>query len=754
MPFVWDSGHREEPPVKRRKISARMARYSRPQAADDNDEQFPFDHSEHGEEHSTTREDGEDGRATVRTSDREELIQCIKRGQRTKWVPRSGLEALCAEVDAERNVPSPMTQSNADDSSHFRIENREPSTMSGPSSATDALRRSLSALRTNDLVNDIDRGALWKQIHHPEHNGSPPSWQDESRHAPSHHHQQSSPTDVLRRSRAPSLGSTLSSSYVMRIPTSPLVHATNNPTLDFSPRTPPPVEGDTPARRRTMPSHAFESFRMSPLDPTIPNFSRPLSYGLSRPVDGSAYPQEHRPRRSLSSFTYQTPTLPQGFPWNRQRRPSGSADMTTRHRASMVGSFEESLLRGSMSTPPSKPLDFVAQIGVMGKGNCPASLKCPAHVSVPFPAVFYNYPSASSFRSISDDNPSPYVGNVDLEHNLKPPDRPRRRSRRSEAALNPEELAAEITKPENTAIGRALAKEGGGKQEKTSASSNVSLGGAYRVPQKGQLQVIIKNPNKTAVKLFLVPYDLEGMVPGTKTFIRQRSYSSGPIIEAATPEKQADFVARDPLSTKDILRYLIHLKFCCTTKNHFYLYDNIRVVFANRAPDDKEKLRTELQLPEPRFSPHKPTVGSHSRSPSLADAKLSSPAQGPMTPDFEKLDDMLEPGEKQGSLAEARESSSTPFRLAPNHQKFPHGLTEVAFNRREENVEVSEAEKAVSLTSGFLPSTSSRSSPVPWPASNGSAIARKFSPTPVEAGHGLLSRKLRELNGSLDKSPE
>ena len=42
---------------------------------------------------------------------------------------------------------------------------------------------------------------------------------------------------------------------------------------------------------------------------------------------------------------------------------------------------------------------------------------------------------------------------------------------------------------------------------------------------------MIKNPNKTAVKLFLVPYDLSDMEAGQKTFIRQRSYSAGPIID-------------------------------------------------------------------------------------------------------------------------------------------------------------------------------------------------------------------------------
>jgi hypothetical protein len=40
------------------------------------------------------------------------------------------------------------------------------------------------------------------------------------------------------------------------------------------------------------------------------------------------------------------------------------------------------------------------------------------------------------------------------------------------------------------------------------------------------------------------------------------------------------------------------------------LYKSIRVVFANRVPDGKEKLRNEIQLPEPKYSAYKPTRDS------------------------------------------------------------------------------------------------------------------------------------------------
>jgi hypothetical protein len=128
------------------------------------------------------------------------------------------------------------------------------------------------------------------------------------------------------------------------------------------------------------------------------------------------------------------------------------------------------------------------------------------------------------------------------------------------------------------------------------------------------LQIIIKNPHKTAVKLFLVPYDLSDMEPGTKTFIRQRSYSAGPIIDMplsvrknyGTDRPEASLNTTEDPKDKPILRYLVHLNICCPSRGRFYLHSSIRVVFANRVPDGKEKLRNEIQLPEPRYSPYKP----------------------------------------------------------------------------------------------------------------------------------------------------
>lgn len=265
----------------------------------------------------------------------------------------------------------------------------------------------------------------------------------------------------------------------------------------------------------------------------------------------------------------------------------------------MVGSYEESILRGRMSTTPSKPLDFLAQIGVLGKGKCKSSLRCPPHVTLAFPAVYYSYSSTPHGRSRSDDGPSPYVGQIDLENGLPNSDDEQRSKRKAQSRYAERRTADEevdVMMPSHS----PETERRNSRAKRRSSSPKAPPGGSYRIPEKGQIQIIIKNQNKTAVKLFLVPYDLTGMEPGTKTFIRQRSYSAGPIMDNIPPVSDLDS------SDRPILRYLVHLHICCPAKGRFYLYKSIRIVFANRVPDGKEKLRNETTWPEPRYAPYKP----------------------------------------------------------------------------------------------------------------------------------------------------
>jgi hypothetical protein len=408
------------------------------------------------------------------------------------------------------------------------------------------------------------------------------------------------------RSRAPSLSSSFSSSFVLKAPTSPLVQSESNDELDLSSQMYPiDIAPDSLRNSRHHTLQASHSVHSTPSVPTASTFNRPLPH-LRR---DSTYPyQAHQPRRSLASIPMPHPTSsPQTPNYLRSRRPSFTSDSSPLHHASMVGSYEESILRGRMSTTPSKPLDFVAQIGVLGLGKCKSSLRCPAHVTIPFPAVFYSYETTTHGRSgKSEDGPSPYVGQIDLENSLPNPDEARDNKRKRHSANLGRTRADDLDMVDGPNTNQLTERElrRAEKQKRRSTSPRAPPGGSYRIPEKGQLQIIIKNPNKTAVKLFLVPYDLTGMEPGTKTFIRQRSYSAGPIIDSAL-SSTAQIPTSSPLD-RPTLRYLVHLHICSPSRGRFYLYKSIRVVFANRVPDGKEKLRNEITLPEPRFSVYKP----------------------------------------------------------------------------------------------------------------------------------------------------
>ena len=391
------------------------------------------------------------------------------------------------------------------------------------------------------------------------------------------------------RSRAPSLSSSFSNSFVLKAPTSPLVQSESNDDLSFV----NPID-ITPDVQRASRRHTLQS---SSSIPSSSSYTKPLPH-LRR---DSTYPyQAHQPRRSFTS-TLASVGSPSPMPdFSRSRRPSHTSDSSPLH-ASMVGSYEESILRGRMSTTPSKPLDFVAQICVLGLGKCKASLRCPSHVTLPFPAVFYSYETTSHGRAVrSEDSPSPYVGQIDLENGLPHIHESKvYKRKRANDGRGAREESAMIDIPKKIQIaGRDVV--GVDKPKRRSLSPKAPPGGSYRIPEKGQLQIIIKNPNKTAVKLFLIPYDLTGMEPGTKTFIRQRSYSAGDTVLPMSSSTSMNHPDRQTL------RYLAHLHICSPSRGRFYLYKSIRVVFANRVPDGKEKLRNEISLPEPRFTVYKP----------------------------------------------------------------------------------------------------------------------------------------------------
>ncbi|KAE8401767.1 hypothetical protein BDV37DRAFT_253884 [Aspergillus pseudonomiae] len=563
----------------------------------------------------------------LRTCDREGLIHYIKNADTSAWA-----HTLYGDSNAGHSIS--RTPDKASDMKAGFIEQGVPSDSPGTNdqelSSPADIQRPRSALHSGDFREGArqDSQSLPQSPLHGQDTGSRFPLLGSSPTAPwftapifaSPSRTQSTTISVSdenvrppSRSRAPSVGS-FSSSYVLKAPTSPLVYQANNTDLDFSSRIDSteqlgPLERAN--RRRTLPPETFRHLQSSPTTHRGAfNFQSDHSPGKWN----DSLPFHHyNPRRSLNSaYTLQLASSVQS-PSSRIRRPSFAAEKSSRPHAPLVGSYEESILRGRMSMNPSKPLDFTAQIGVLGKGKCKANLKCPPHVTIPFPAVFYSYPTSGSGRSISDDNPSPYVGLIDLENSL--PKDTTATSRRRRQQQSPARVCGEMT--DNPPPPRANDQDTLRRREKRhrrAESPRCPPGGCYRIPQQGQLQVMIKNPNKTAVKLFLIPYDLSDMEPGSKTFIRQRSYSAGPVIDMpltarknyGTDRPEVSLNSSEDPKDKPILRYLIHLNICCPSKGRFYLHSSIRVVFANRVPDGKERLRNEIQHPEPRYAPYKP----------------------------------------------------------------------------------------------------------------------------------------------------
>jgi len=546
---------------------------------------------------------------------RDELIQRIKRGESPTWTVRHGNKRSSPEATSPkaspRESPTPLLPS---------VELRSP-----PPNTQDPLQDSNAA----GLEIERPRSALHSGDFGPEKSTSIPQEPiaatplSTSPRAP-WHHAFPSYFDGPRSfdDRPPLQSRVISQSFsniLLMPPTSPLVQAVNNPDLDFSPRyipsrrqTPSPERDN---RRHTFSPQSFQNFQAqcfgSSTSPRSPS-------SLRREGPYPAY-QAHQPRRSITSTNQLQPNSTPQTPLLRPRRTSTSSEISPLVHATMVGSYEESILRGRMSTTPSKPLNFIAQIGVLGKGKCKASLRCPPHATLQFPAVFYSYNSGSG--RILDNQPSPYVGLIDIENLLPHPetvdDESRRRRRYASSPAPMSDRGDEFTTPQGSGAEDAHARHIRHKKDrlrKRSRSPRAPPGGSYRIPQQGQLQIVIKNPNKTAVKLFLVPYDFSDMEPGTKTFIRQRSYSAGPIIDMplasrtnfGTDRPEAALSNSEDPNDRPTLRYLIHINICCTGKGRYYLYKSIRVVFANRVPDGKEKLRNEIQLPDPRYSTYKP----------------------------------------------------------------------------------------------------------------------------------------------------
>ncbi|KAK9462036.1 uncharacterized protein V1516DRAFT_286442 [Lipomyces oligophaga] len=297
----------------------------------------------------------------------------------------------------------------------------------------------------------------------------------------------------------------------------------------------------------------------------------PDPYAVSMPAAGLSNPTTNAPNAWNTSKTPNIPSTPKTpntpniqarvSPLTSQKpstSPCGNLGYSPQrrhsHAESLIGSYEESLLSGRTSAPGSRPaVTFKARIGVLGTGSkCPESLKCPKHLNLEFEAVYYNWHDSPSGPSM-EHHESPYVGVLDLEEYY--------RNKRISHSNRRRERAAKEKCLDRNAFDFVSDSENADDRNRTSPG--------YRIPRQGQIQIVISNPNRTAIKLFLIPYDLRNMPPHTRTFIRQKT---GVALSEQHPTKYA-------------FRQAIHLHVVCTSAGRFYLTRTVRMVFENRALD-------------------------------------------------------------------------------------------------------------------------------------------------------------------------
>lgn len=243
-------------------------------------------------------------------------------------------------------------------------------------------------------------------------------------------------------------------------------------------------------------------------------------------------------------------------PLSKNRRPS-----QTQHRRkkswyqSLLGSYEESLLTGRMSAPSSVPIPFHVRIGVSSTGGCGtttavASTKTYDQIATDFEAVFYDHDLQETGLL---GRGSPYAGTVDL---------------------------------------RAFYTQRFTRSGKTRGV----LG--YRVPERGKLQVVISNAERTAIELFLVDYDLSkvlGPKGKGRTFIRNKTFLC-PVSTEGTTNSEAD---SDPIKVgKGRLVQAIHLPVAGLGKGRYYLFGEIKLTFqSKRGAGESGWLRKSDPLP-------------------------------------------------------------------------------------------------------------------------------------------------------------
>lgn len=293
-----------------------------------------------------------------------------------------------------------------------------------------------------------------------------------------------------------------------------------------------------------------------------------------------------------------------------------------------------------MSTTPSVPFPFEAEIGALGCTS--GQNQTPKHLKIDFEARFYPLPEATTGQQSPSGGSGRSFSSSYVAQSSMPSPPP------SAAAAGPTMSAATTQAPYVGTINleshysSVLASCLDPSSSQQAAPPAVPVFPGYAVPRRGQIQLLIKNPHlNVPVKLFLVPYDLSDMPAGSKTFLRQKicleagsEASSSPPMTTGRAKRHSlgatTSLLRSEAKPKEMLRYAVHLQFASPPlkpaskkqqsakqaaasaqtlessswqagpeqeEPKLYLHKSIRIVFSPRAPDREEKVKTTYETP-------------------------------------------------------------------------------------------------------------------------------------------------------------
>ena len=186
-----------------------------------------------------------------------------------------------------------------------------------------------------------------------------------------------------------------------------------------------------------------------------------------------------------------------------------------------------------MAGTPSAPVAFTLHLGVTASEPCPPSLRGLPSIRLPFEARWYELNG-------------PYTGTASILDYYA-----------------------------------SLPLAGGAVAESSSIFTSSQRRYGYRVPPKGQLQLVIANGQNTPIKHFLIPYDLQDMDFREQTICRQvwNSHTRPPVSKRETefsaanhPESnvEPDALPSIQMKYRETLRYAVELHFVAPPQTPLY----------------------------------------------------------------------------------------------------------------------------------------------------------------------------------------